>query len=43
MCWPSRDVWDQYVAEGWLTVDGRRVTLTRQGLLRVDALLPGLL
>ncbi len=35
-----RDAWQQYADEGWLTVDGDRVTLTRPGLLRVDALLP---
>jgi oxygen-independent coproporphyrinogen-3 oxidase len=35
-----RDVWQQYVDEGWLTIDGPRVALTRQGLLRADALLP---
>jgi oxygen-independent coproporphyrinogen III oxidase len=35
-----RDVWKHYVDEGWLSLDGDRVTLTRQGLLRVDALLP---
>ena len=34
------DTWRQYTAEGWLAVEGDRVQLTRQGLLRVDALLP---
>ena len=34
------DVWQAYVAEGWLTVDGDRIELTRQGLLRADSLLP---
>jgi len=36
--WP--DVWQHYADEGWLTRDGDHVTLTRAGLLRVDALLP---
>ena len=35
-----RDAWQEYTAEGWLNVDGDRITLTRAGLLRVDALLP---
>ena len=35
-----RDAWQEYVADGYLTIDGDRVTLTRAGLLRVDALLP---
>ncbi len=34
------DAWRQYMAEGWLAVEGDRVQLTRQGLLRADALLP---
>ncbi|HEY1603299.1 MAG TPA: coproporphyrinogen-III oxidase family protein [Pirellulales bacterium] len=34
------DVWKHFVDEGWLSLDGDRVTLTRQGLLRVDTLLP---
>lgn len=34
------EAWRQYTAEGWLAVEGDRVQLTRQGLLRVDALLP---
>ncbi len=34
------DTWQQYAARGWLAVAGDRVTLTRQGLLRVDSLLP---
>ncbi len=33
-------VWRQYTDEGWLAVEGDRVQLTRQGLLRIDALLP---
>ena len=35
-----RDAWQEYVADGYLKIDGDRVTLTRAGLLRVDALLP---
>ncbi len=35
-----RPVWDRYIEEGWLSIDGERVTLSRDGLLRVDALLP---
>lgn len=35
-----RDAWQEYVAEGYLAIDGDRLTLTRSGLLRVDALLP---
>lgn len=34
------DTWQQYTARGWLAVEGDRVQLTRQGLLRVDSLLP---
>lgn len=34
------DVWAQYADEGYLVVDGDCVTLTREGLLRVDGLLP---
>jgi oxygen-independent coproporphyrinogen-3 oxidase len=30
-----------YASEGWLAYDNRNVTLTREGLLRVDRLLPG--
>jgi oxygen-independent coproporphyrinogen-3 oxidase len=37
--WP--ETWERYAAEGWLAVQGDRIQLTRQGLLRVDALLPG--
>ncbi len=33
-------VWDGYVADGLCTVDSENVTLTRSGLLQVDALLP---
>jgi oxygen-independent coproporphyrinogen-3 oxidase len=35
-----RDAWQEYVGEGYLTIDGDRITLTRAGLLRVDGLLP---
>lgn len=34
------DVWDEYQQEGYLTVEGDRVELTRDGLLRADGLLP---
>jgi len=34
------DVWEEYQRDGWLSVEGDRVTLTRDGLLRVDGLLP---
>ena len=32
--------WQQYVDEGLVTIDDARIELTRQGLLRVDGLLP---
>ncbi len=35
-----RSTWDEYVADGYAAVDEDRITLTRAGLLRVDALLP---
>lgn len=35
-----RDAWQEYVGDGHLTINGDRVTLTREGLLRVDSLLP---
>ena len=35
-----RSTWDEYVADGYATLDKGRVELTRAGLLRVDALLP---
>ncbi len=35
-----RDAWQEYIADGYLSIDGDRVTLSRSGLLRVDALLP---
>ncbi len=34
------DAWQQFQEEGYLTFDADRVSLTRAGLLRVDALLP---
>jgi oxygen-independent coproporphyrinogen III oxidase len=35
-----RDVWREYQDDGYLTIDGDRIELTRDGLLRVDGLLP---
>lgn len=35
-----RTVWDEYVNDGWLTYDDQQVCLTREGLLRVDGMLP---
>ena len=35
-----RDAWQQHQSEGMLTCDHDRVTLTRDGLLHADALLP---
>jgi oxygen-independent coproporphyrinogen III oxidase len=35
-----REAWQQHSAEGMLTIAGDRVTLTRDGLLHADALLP---
>ena len=35
-----RDVWNEYVEEEMLSIDGDRIELTRAGLLRADALLP---
>ncbi len=35
-----RDAWQDHVDEGYVTIEGDRVTLTRAGLLRVDGLLP---
>ncbi len=35
-----QNVWQQYVDDGLLRVDGNRIELTRAGLLRVDSLLP---
>jgi len=34
------DVWQAHAGDGYLSISGDRVTLTREGLLRVDALLP---
>jgi oxygen-independent coproporphyrinogen III oxidase len=34
------DVWQQHIDDGFVTIDGDRIELTRQGLLRADALLP---
>ncbi len=35
-----REEWDTHVTNGMLTIDGDRIELTRQGLLRADSLLP---
>jgi oxygen-independent coproporphyrinogen-3 oxidase len=35
-----REVWNEHISEGMLTVDGDRIELTRDGLLHADALLP---
>jgi oxygen-independent coproporphyrinogen-3 oxidase len=35
-----RSVWNDYEKQGYAKVDGRRVELTRSGLLRADSLLP---
>ncbi len=35
-----RDVWREYQDDGYLTIDGDAIQLTRDGLLRVDGLLP---
>jgi len=35
-----RDVWRQHQADGYVTVDGDRIEVTREGLLHVDSLLP---
>jgi oxygen-independent coproporphyrinogen-3 oxidase len=35
-----KDGFDSLVTEGWASVDGGQVRLTREGLLRVDSLLP---
>jgi oxygen-independent coproporphyrinogen-3 oxidase len=32
--------WNGYSNDGWLTIDGDRIELTRDGLLRVDGMLP---
>jgi oxygen-independent coproporphyrinogen-3 oxidase len=35
-----RDAWSSHRAEGLVSIDGDRVDLSRDGLLRVDSLLP---
>ncbi len=35
-----RDVWNEHVSKGMLTIESDRVELTRDGLLQADALLP---
>lgn len=35
-----RPQWEEYAEEQWLSFDADRIELTRQGLLRVDGLLP---
>lgn len=35
-----REVWQEYVAEGFVNIDDNCITLTRDGLLRADGLLP---
>jgi oxygen-independent coproporphyrinogen-3 oxidase len=35
-----RSVWQEYIGDGYLQIEGDEVTLTREGLLRVDSLLP---
>jgi oxygen-independent coproporphyrinogen-3 oxidase len=35
-----REVWDQYVIDGYATLHGDEIRLTRDGLLRADGLLP---
>jgi oxygen-independent coproporphyrinogen-3 oxidase len=35
-----RDVWRQHTDDGLLEIDGKRIHLTRAGLLRADSLLP---
>jgi len=34
------DEWAEYVSAGWVAISGDSITLTREGLLRADALLP---
>jgi oxygen-independent coproporphyrinogen-3 oxidase len=34
------DAWQEYTGDAYLAIDGDRITLTREGLLRVDSLLP---
>jgi oxygen-independent coproporphyrinogen-3 oxidase len=35
-----RKQWDGYVADGWASIDSDTIRLSRDGLLRVDAMLP---
>ena len=35
-----QDEWQQHVDDGFVTIDDQQIQLTRQGLLRVDGLLP---
>ena len=35
-----KDQWQDYADQGWVILEGDRVRLTREGLLRVDGLLP---
>jgi oxygen-independent coproporphyrinogen-3 oxidase len=35
-----REVWEHYVEQGYVRLDGDRIELTRAGLLRADGLLP---
>ncbi len=35
-----REVWQEYIDDGYVTIDGDRIELTRTGLLRADGLLP---
>ncbi|MCH8922841.1 MAG: coproporphyrinogen III oxidase family protein [Planctomycetes bacterium] len=35
-----REVWDGYARQGYLSIDGDTIELTRDGLLRADGLLP---
>lgn len=35
-----RDAWQEYADDGYLTISGDQISLTRAGLLRVDGLLP---
>ncbi|HVX14957.1 MAG TPA: coproporphyrinogen-III oxidase family protein [Pirellulales bacterium] len=35
-----RDAWQEYAVDGYLGIEQDKITLTREGLLRVDSLLP---
>lgn len=35
-----RDVWNDYVGDGYVRIEGDQIRLTREGLLRADGLLP---